>query len=155
MTSLHEKHISFSCQIRETVKLFLSNNVQPSERIKLAEEDDTLNHRPSYFESIVKCRKHPSVIAIASELTKENFSFKTIAIEDALKEISMLDSSKAIQATDIPGKVIKGNSNIFAKQIYAYFNESIGKGKFSNCLKLSNTTPEEWCTYFKKIIRDQ
>ena len=34
--------------------------------------------------------------------------FNTISIEDALKEISMLDSSKAMQATDTPVKVIKG-----------------------------------------------
>ena len=34
-------------------------------------------------------------------------------IEDALKEISISHSSKAIQATDIPGKLIKGNSNLF------------------------------------------
>ena len=45
--------------------------------------------------------------------------------EDVLKEISVLDSSKAIQATDIPVKVIKDSSNFFAEQISAHFNESI------------------------------
>ena len=30
-----------------------------------------------------------------------------ITIEDALKEISMLDSSKAIQASEIPVKLVK------------------------------------------------
>ena len=40
--------------------------------------------------------------------------------EDILKEISELDSSKAIQATDIPVKVIKDSSNFFAEQISAY-----------------------------------
>ena len=53
-----------------------------------------------------------------------------ITIKDALKEISMLDSSKAIQAPDKPVKAINGNSNFFAEQTCAYFNESISKGNF-------------------------
>ena len=68
------------------------------------------------FKAIVKYRKHPSAIAIASEYTKECFSFNTITIEDALKEISMLDSSKDIKVTDKSVKVIKGNSNCFQKK---------------------------------------
>ena len=46
----------------------------------------------------------------------------------------MLDSSKAIQATDIPVKVLKGKIIFFAEQMCAYFNESVGKVKLSNCL---------------------
>ena len=53
----------------------------------------------------------------------------------------MLESSKVIQTTDITIKVIKGNSNLLAERICAYFNESIDKGKFPNCLKLANITP--------------
>ena len=59
---------------------------------------------------IVKYRKHPSAIAIASEFTKGCFSFYTITIEYALNKLvcSMLDSSKDIQATNIPIKIKKG-----------------------------------------------
>ena len=53
------------------------------------------------FKAIAKYGKHPSIIAIASEFTKEYFSFNTITIEDAFKEISMLGGSKAVQTTDI------------------------------------------------------
>ena len=53
------------------------------------------------FKAIAKYRKHSSIIAIASEFTKEYFSFNTITIEDAFKEISMLGGSKAVQTTDI------------------------------------------------------
>ena len=59
------------------------------------------------LKAIVKCRKHSSVITKALVFTKECFSFNTITIEDAIKEISMLDSSQAIKATDMPVKVIK------------------------------------------------
>ena len=84
----------------------------------------------SSLKAIIKSRKHSSIIAIASEFTTEGFSFNAITIEYAFKEISMLDSSKVMQATDIPVKLIKGNSNFFAGQICLYFNESIGKIKF-------------------------
>ena len=89
------------------------------------------------LKDIVKYRKYPSIIAIASEFTKEYFSFNTITIEDTVKEISMLGSSKAIQATDITVKVIKGSSSFFAEQIYAYFNESISIGKISEISEIS------------------
>ena len=62
------------------------------------------------LKAILKYRKHPSIIAIVSEFTKQCFSFNTITVEVALKEINMLDNSKAIQATDTPVKVIKGVS---------------------------------------------
>ena len=44
------------------------------------------------LKATVKYRKHPRIIAIASEFTKECFSFNMIAIEDEFKEISMLGS---------------------------------------------------------------
>ena len=80
------------------------------------------------MKAIGKYRKHPSIIAIISECTKEYFSFNMITIEDALKEINMLDSSKAIQASEIPVKLVKGNS-IFLQNKHADFNKSISKGK--------------------------
>ena len=92
------------------------------------------------LKAIVKNRNHPIVIAIASEFTKECFSFNTIIIENALKEISMIESSKTIQAADIPVKKIKDNSNSFAEITCAYFSESIGKQRLPNCLKLANIT---------------
>ena len=60
----------------------------------------------------------------------------------------MLDSSKAIQESDIPVRLVKRNSEFFAEIICKYFNESIEKSKFSNCLKLENVTP-----VFKKGAR--
>ena len=64
-------------------------------------------------------RKHMSVIAITSEFTIRMHYFNKITIGDALKEIFMLDSSKAIQATDIPVKAIKCNI-IFLQKKYAF-----------------------------------
>ena len=80
------------------------------------------------LKAIAKDKKNPSITAIASEFAKKCFYFNMIVIEDALKEISMLDSSKAIQATDKPVKAINGNSNFFAERTCADFNESVSKG---------------------------
>ena len=60
----------------------------------------------------------------------------------------MMDSSKAIQESDIPVKLIKQNSDLFAVIICKYFNESLEKSKFPDCLKLANVTP-----VFKKGAR--
>ena len=49
--------------------------------------------------------------------------------------------SKTIQVTDIPVKVIKGNSIFWAEQKCVYFNEFISKGKFPNFSELANITP--------------
>ena len=103
----------------------------------------------STLKAIVKNRKYPIVNAIAAEFIKECFSFNTITIENVLKEISMIDSSKIIQATDIPVKKIKDNRNSFAEITCAYFNESIGKQKLPNYLKLANIT-----LVFKKGARN-
>ena len=50
--------------------------------------------------------------------------------EHVLEEIQMLDSSKAIQESDIPVKLIKENSDLFAEIICKYFNESLEKVSF-------------------------
>ena len=55
----------------------------------------------------------------------------------------MLNSSKAIYATEGNDKG-KGNEAtviFFAKQVCAFFNEYVDKGKFGNCLKLVNIMP--------------
>ena len=65
-----------------------------------------------------------------------------ITLDDVLKEISMFDSSKAIQATDIPVKVIKDNkviTVIFLQNKYGLISMNLLVKK--NCLKLANITP--------------
>ena len=73
--------------------------------------------------------------------------------EDVLKEISVLDSSKAIQATDIPVKVIKDSSNFFAEQISAHFNESITAKKVSHLLKKILMENLIFCALFVKVYK--
>ena len=60
-------------------------------------------------------------------------------MENSLKEISMLDSSKAIQATDIPVKVIKENCN-FLQYKYALISMKLLVKENFHCLKLAIIT---------------
>ena len=65
-----------------------------------------------------------------------------ITLDDVLKEISMFDSSKAMQATDIPVKVIKDNkviTVIFLQNKYGLISMNLLVKE--NCLKLANITP--------------
>ena len=57
------------------------------------------------------------------------FPFNFVSKEHVLEEIQMLDSSKAIQESDIPVKLIKENSDLSAETICKYFKESLEKSK--------------------------
>ena len=68
------------------------------------------------LKAIVKWRNHPSILTITSE--HENtpkFSFNFVSKEHVLEEMQMLDSSKTIQESDIPVKLIKEGSDLFAE----------------------------------------
>ena len=123
---------------------FFSNAVINLKILKFENSDPLSENIKHPLKTIVKYRKHPSVIAIVPEFTNECF-FNTITIEDALKEISMSDSSKFMHAMDLPVKVMKGSS-IFLQNKYAFI--SISKEKFPDCLKLADITP-----VFKKTAR--
>ena len=64
-----------------------------------------------------KWRNYPSILELTSEYkNRANFTFNFVSKEDVLTEIKVLDVSKAIQESDIPGKIIKANENFFVKK---------------------------------------
>ena len=83
-----------------------------------------------------------SIIAIKENSTsKSNFIFSFIEKLNILKEIKMLQSNKATQNTDTPTKLIKDNTDIFAKCVFTSLNKSTEKSIFPSKLKLANKTP--------------
>ena len=52
----------------------------------------------------------------------------------------MLDSSKAIQKSDIPVNIVKGHRDTFAEVRFKCFSEPLEKSKLPHCLKLVNVT---------------
>ena len=90
---------------------------------------DNIDH-PT-LKAIVKWRNHTSILTITSEHQNTlKFSFNFVSKEHVLRKIKMLDSSKAIQESDIPVKLIKGDSDLFADIICKCFNKSLEKVSF-------------------------
>ena len=52
-----------------------------------------------------------------------------------------MKGNKVTQDTDIPTKLIKENSDIFADFIFENLNDSISQSVFPSALKLANITP--------------
>ena len=96
------------------------------------------------LKSIVKYRNHPSILKIGEVCHGSNainFSFSTVQRTQILKEITQLNSSKAGQSTDMPTKIIKKNSDIFADFIVTSFNQSVANSIFPSSLKNADITP--------------
>ena len=109
------------------------------------------NIKDPSLKAIAKFRKHLSIIAIERKYRYvPSFSFVEVNEPDIEKEILNLNGNKASQNSDIPTKVIKGNSDIFRSFLCTNFNSSIKTCKFSQCRKLADITP-----LYKKGKNDQ
>ena len=76
------------------------------------------------IKAIVKCRTHPSIIAIKEKCTfKSNFNSSFVEKVDILKEIKMLQWNKATENTDIPIELIKNDADIFAEFVFISLNK--------------------------------
>ena len=65
------------------------------------------------------------MVAIFENHKDSAFSFRHVSLDEIIKEIKRLDVKKACQDTDIPVKVIKNNSDIFADFFYLNLNDCI------------------------------
>ena len=110
-----DKNIRSEKKTAEVLNEFFSNVVTNLNQIYQTSEN--ISHL--VIKAIVKCRAHPSVIAIKGNcISKSNFNFLFVEKVDILKEIKMLQSNKVIQNADISSKLIKDNAEIFAGFIF-------------------------------------
>ena len=91
----------------------------------------------SVLKSIMKYRNHPSILKIGEVChgSNANFSFSSVQRTQILNEITQLNSSTSGQSIDIPTKIIKENSDIFADFILTSFNLSVANSIFPSSLK--------------------
>ena len=83
------------------------------------------------LKEIIKYRSHPSIKAIKEQCnTNLYFSFSQIRHDEIMKDFNNLDTNKAIQNTNIPTKLIKENSDIFANFIFENLNNCISRSIF-------------------------
>ena len=63
---------------------------------------------------IEQYKNHPSILAINVKFKGKQFSFQPFSKTEIKKKILNLYNCKACQESDVPTKVIKANSGIFA-----------------------------------------
>ena len=91
---------------------------------------------------IVKYSGHPSIIAIKENcISSTPFNCLYVGQKDILKRTKRVEENEVTQNTDIPTKLIKENSDIFADFILENLNDSIYQSVLTSVLKLANITP--------------
>ena len=90
---------------------------------------------------IERFKKHPSVVAIFENHKDSALSFRHVSLDEITKEIKRFDAKKAGQYTDIPTKVIKNNSDIFADFFFLNLNNCIASTLFPSNFKNAEITP--------------
>ena len=141
--------ISDSIEVAETFNKFF---VEVVKNLDITIDESLLNNvsqlNDPVLSAIERYKNHPSILAITEQNKSNIFSFHYVSFEEIIKEIGKLEIKKACQETDIPTKLIKENSDIFADFIYQNFNNAIASSVFPENLKNATVTP-----VFKKDSR--
>ena len=78
-------------------------------------ETDVGNNNKPILNYINKFKNHPSFKVIKSRKKEEQtFTFSYVSYEEVLNEIRKLQTTKTTQQNDIPTKILKKNSKVFA-----------------------------------------
>ena len=102
---------------------------------------ETNNIKDLVLKAIEKYKKHLNIKAIAGLSKNDNFILEKVSYEEMLHEIKQLDTRKACQDTDVPSKIVKMNSDIFADVLHQNFNDAIATSVFKQNLKNAYVTP--------------
>ena len=108
----------------KVLNAFFSNSVQ-NLGIQQHNRDDPIceNINDPLLKAIFRYWNPSSIVAIKKFCnSKSHFSFKNVPKEETLKELNNLNINKATKNTDIPTKIIKENSDIFADFILSNLN---------------------------------
>ena len=111
-----EKVISEDMEIAEKFNEFFVNivsslKISPKENY----ETDLGNDNEPISNYINKFKSHPSIKVIKSRKKEEQtFAFSYVSYEEVLNEIRKLQTKKTTQQNDIPTKILKKNSEVFA-----------------------------------------
>ena len=92
-------------------------NIVPSLKFSPKEnyETDVGNDNEPISDYINKFKNHPSIKVIKSRKKEEQtFTFSYVSYEEVLNEIRKLQTTKTTQQNDIPTKILKKNSEVFA-----------------------------------------
>ena len=125
-------------EIVETFNEFLVTMVS-SLKVSLKEnyETDVENDNEPILNYINKFKNHPSIKVIKSRKKEEQtFTLNYVSYEEVLNEIRKLQTATTIQQNDIPTKILKENSEVFARYFHKNINFWIENSIFPSDLKL-------------------
>ena len=129
-------------QNAELLNIFFSNAVK-NLKIPIFSNTNPLAERLSNptLKAILKCKNHPSIVAIRNVNNNSHFHFNEISFENVYNEIRKLSPRNSAQSTDILSECLRRKLAFFADYICGFFNESIKKFTFPSTLKNGNITP--------------
>ena len=105
-------------------------------------ETDVGNDNELILNYINKFKNHPSIKRIKSRKREEQtFTFSYVSYEEVLNEIRKLQTTKTTQQNDIPTKILKENSEVFARYFHKNINFCIENSIFPSDLKVADVTP--------------
>ena len=136
MSSEVDKVIPEDMEIAEILNEFFVNIV-PSLKILPKENDDKpiLNY-------IIKFKNHSSIKAIKSRRKEEQtFTFNYVCYEEVLNEIKKLETATTTQQNGIPTKMLKENSEVFARNFHRNIDFCIENLILPSDLKVADVTP--------------
>ena len=85
---------------------------------------------------------HPRIKVIKTRRKEEGtFTFNYVSYEEVLNEIRKLQVAKTIQQNDIPTKILKENSEVFARYFHENITFCIESSIFPSDLKVTDVTP--------------
>ena len=121
-----DKILSENLEVAESFNAFFSNIVK---KMNMSLDQELLIEADHIEDPVLRImeslKKHPSLVAISENHKDSAFSFRHVSLEKITKEIKGLDAKKACQDTDIPTKVIKNSSDIFADFFFLNLNNCI------------------------------
>ena len=121
---------------------FLSNIVKKLNIPKFNSNNSVIeNIKNPVFKAILKDKNHPSILAIQKYSKSKTFHFEKVNIGEVGKEILKLDKTKASQKINIPTRIIKENTDVFAEFLWTSTNSAIKSLGFLSSLKLADVTP--------------
>ena len=126
------KHLTIFCEHSSQSKNFAKRNY----------ETDVGNDNEPILNDINKFKNHPSIKVIKSRKKEEQtFTSNYVSHEQFFNETRKLQTTKMTQQNDIPTKILKENSELFARYFHKNINFCIENSIFPSDLKVVDVTP--------------
>ena len=124
----------------EVFHIFFGNIVKNLNTSLYSDSGPIIENVNRILKAIVKYKEHSIILAIKTKCNRSGvFSFREVSLQYIETEIRLLKLNEASQYSDIPTKIIKGNSDIFSNFICESINNSI-QSIFLLCLKKTDVT---------------